>query len=79
MAEKKGRGPSRPIGVRLTEAIEKAQGRIDYHERHLTEAREELEETKKRLAAHEEEEKKTAESRIAEYEAELARLRKLVP
>lgn len=71
------RGANRPLSIRLQEAIETAEKRVTYHEKHLSEAQQDLKSAKSQLASHEAEERETAEAKIAEYEAELKRLKAL--
>ena len=80
MAEqkKRGRGATRPLATRLNERVETERKRVDFHEKHLKEAKAQLRAAEAQLTDHESEEKKTAHAKIAEYEAELQRLKGLV-
>lgn len=77
-AKRRGRGATRPLGVRLRERVETERRRVEFHERHLTEARAALVQAETRLSEFERDERAGAASKIAEYEAELERLKKLV-
>ena len=80
MAEvkKRGRGATRPKQVRLTEKVQTEQQRVEFHEKHLKDAKASLRAAEAALSEHETAEKASASERIAEYEAELKRLRSLV-
>lgn len=77
-AKKRGRGATRPLNVRLNERVETERQRVEFHEKHLKEAKAQLRAAEAQLNEHESEEKKTAHAKIAEYEAELSRLKSLV-
>lgn len=80
MAEvkKRGRGATRPLQVRLSERVDTERQRVKFHEKHLKEAKVTLRAAEAKLSEYENEEKATAQQRIAEYEAELKRLLSLV-
>ena len=80
MAETKrqGRGVTRPLQVRLAEKVETERGRVQFHEKHLADAKASLRAAESAARKHEKAEKSGASEKIAEYEAELKRLRSLV-
>ena len=76
--KKRGRGATRPKQVRLTEKVATEQQRVEFHEKHLKDAKASLRQAEAALTDHEKTEKASAADKIAEYEAELKRLRTLV-
>jgi hypothetical protein len=78
LSTRKGRGPSKPPAVRLAEAIEVERKRVEFHEKHLKEAKAALKDSQAKLTAFEDQERETATAKIAEYEAELKRLKALI-
>ncbi|MBO1739796.1 hypothetical protein [Leifsonia sp. TF02-11] len=74
---RKPRGKNRPLRERLVEAIATEQKRIEYHEKHLDEAKANLRTAQKALEEHDNEVALTADERLKELEAEMKLLQEL--
>lgn len=75
---RKTRGATRPLHLRLQEAIDTEKAKVEYHKKHLSNSQTELARLEKVLKEHNEQEVATASERLAEIEAEAERLKKLL-